>query len=79
MKTISPIESSLLAALTNVENGPRLSPLSDNCAVIILSRTIRSLNKTPAESLEELYTRRECAATLAELRHKIQRESDARA
>jgi hypothetical protein len=75
MKTASPIESSLLAALTNTENGPRLSPLSDNCGVICLSRVIRSLNRTPAESLDELYTRRESAAVLAELRFKIQRET----
>jgi hypothetical protein len=38
-------------------------------------RTIRSLNQTPAETLDELSTRREAAARLAELRHKMQRES----
>jgi hypothetical protein len=74
-KGMTSFEGSLLAALTNAENGPRLHPLSDNCGVICLSRVIRSLNKTPAETLDELYTRRETAALLAELRHKISREA----
>jgi hypothetical protein len=68
-------EGSLLATLTNIENGPRLSPLSPNCGVICLSRVIRSLRLTPAETLDELYLRRETAALLSELRHEISREA----
>jgi hypothetical protein len=73
--TVSPLEASLLVVLTNSATPPRPFRLSKTCAVVVLSRTIRSLNLTKAENLDELYTRRETAAVLANLRMEIQRET----
>jgi hypothetical protein len=72
MKNI-PSES-LLAALTRADT-PRVVPLSRECGVICLTRIIRSLNLVRAETLDELYTRRESAAVLADLRFRVQSEA----
>jgi hypothetical protein len=72
-RAISTIESSLLIPLTSVASPPY--PLTANLAVIVLSRTIRCLNRLKAHTLEELAARRESAAVLAGLRIEIQRES----
>lgn len=70
----SPIESSLLAQLTNAETPPRPSPLSLNCAVIVLSRALRALNRIRIEDFEELAQRRETAAVLVFLRIECERD-----
>jgi hypothetical protein len=70
-----PIESSLLAQLTDSAKPARKFSLSSECAVIVLTRAVRALNRTPAESFEDLTTRRECAAILVFLRLEIQRET----
>jgi hypothetical protein len=73
LRNISTIESSLLIPLTSASAPP--FPLTANVAVIILSRTIRSLNRLKAHTLEELAVRREAAAILAGLRIEIQKET----
>jgi len=70
----STIESSLVGTLTDTNAPSRAFGLSQHCGVIVLSRVIRSLNLTRAETLDELYTRRESAAVLASLRMQIQNE-----
>jgi hypothetical protein len=73
LRAISTIESSLLIPLTSVTTPPY--PLTANLAVIVLSRTIRCLNRLRAHTLEDLAARRESAAVLAGLRLEIQREA----
>jgi len=75
MKTPSTFESSLLVPLTNEETPPRKFALSRECGVICLTRCVRALNETKANSLEELAERRETAALLIGLRLDIQREA----
>jgi hypothetical protein len=70
----SPLESSLLATLTNVETPARTGPLSLNCAVIVLSRTLRALNRLSIRDFDELNQRRESAAVLVFLRIEIERD-----
>jgi hypothetical protein len=73
LRTISTMESSLLVPLTSTAT-PSF-PLTANVAVIILSRTIRTLNQQKAHTLEELAVRREAAAVLEALRMEIQKEA----
>ena len=71
---IGAFESSLIAQLTNTETPARSGPLSLTCGVVCLSRVLRALNRTRAESLEDLSARRETGAVLIFLRIEIERD-----
>jgi hypothetical protein len=71
----SPFEASLLVALTNSQTPPRNFSLTLECAVIVLTRTVRALNARQVRNFEELAERREIAALLIGLRLDIQREA----
>lgn len=75
MQNNIPAES-LVGILTNTDTPLRPSPLSKECGVIVLTHVVRSLNLLRAETLEELWERRESAALLVGLRLDIQRESN---
>jgi hypothetical protein len=64
----------MIASLTNELTGPRNFPLSQECAVIVLSRCIWAINRLPVPTIEETSARREAAAELASLQLDIQRQ-----
>ena len=62
----------MIATLTNALTGPRNFPLSQECAVIVLSRCILAMNRLAVRTIEESAVRREAAAVLEGLRIEIQ-------
>jgi len=64
----------VIATLTNALTGPRNFPLSQECAVIVLSRCILAMNRLAVRTIEESAVRREAAAVLDGLRVEIQRK-----
>jgi len=78
MPTFSVPSDSLVATLTDEQTPRRTFHLSQSCAVIVLSRVLRSIIKTRVDSFEELAVRREAAALVQGLRIDIERERQAR-
>jgi hypothetical protein len=64
----------MIASLTNELTGPRNFPLSQECAVIVLSRCIWAINRLPMRTIEETAARREASTELASILLDIQRQ-----